>query len=158
MVTVESSLEGPAASLVELSARAHSIVVGHSGHGRVLGALLGSVASQVVTHARCPVVVVREASDSATGQRGVVVGVDGSSGSELALAHAFEQASLRGVDLHVVHVWWTRATGVGTPDTLADQITQERLALAESMAGWSERYPDVEVHDAVAPAHLVQAL
>ena len=35
------------------------IVVGSRGHGRLAGLLLGSVAQKVVTHASCPVLVVR---------------------------------------------------------------------------------------------------
>ena len=39
--------------------RADLIVVGSRGHGRLAGLLLGSVAQKVVTHASCPVLVVR---------------------------------------------------------------------------------------------------
>ncbi len=145
LVTSESSLDRAADILVALSARAHAIVVGRSGHGPVVGAVLGSVASRVVTHALCPVVVVQEPGLAGTGEGGVAVGVDGSAHSELALAHAFDQASARGVGLHVIHAWWTRATAGRTPATRADQVAQERLTLSEAMVGWAETYPDVEV-------------
>jgi nucleotide-binding universal stress UspA family protein len=37
--------------------------------------------------------------------RGIVVGVDGSDGSRHALAWALDEARLRGVAVHAVHVW-----------------------------------------------------
>lgn len=157
VVTAASSLDRAADTLLALSERAHSVVVGRSGHGPVVGAVLGSVASGLVTHAHCPVVVVHESSAS-TDRRGVTVGVDGSAHSELALAHAFEQASVRGTDLHVVHAWWTRATAGQTPDTQRDQIAQESLTLSEAMVGWAEHYPDVEVRVSMPVGPAVLAL
>jgi nucleotide-binding universal stress UspA family protein len=144
-VTRQSSLDRAGGELVELSARSHSVVLGRGGHGPLVGAVLGSVASHVAVHALCPVVVVHASSDGATGRSGVAVGVDGSAVSALALEHAFEEASLRGVGLHVIHAWWTRATNGSVPDTRADQTTQKRLMLSEALAGWTEQYPDVEV-------------
>ncbi len=156
-VTSESGLERAADTLVALSARAHAIVVGRSGHGPVVGAVLGSVAARVVAHAQCPVVVVRGPGHGGA-RSGVTVGVDGSALSELALAHAFDEASVRGVGLHVVHAWWTRATAGQAPATQADQIAREKLTLAEAMAGWAETYPDVEVRVSMPIGPAVLAL
>jgi nucleotide-binding universal stress UspA family protein len=50
----------PAAVLVEESRQADLLVVGHRGHGAFTGMLIGSVSIHCVTHAACPVVVVRE--------------------------------------------------------------------------------------------------
>ncbi|NLA36235.1 MAG: universal stress protein [Actinobacteria bacterium] len=59
-VTVEShALEGaPSSALIESGKDADLIVIGKRGHGGFLGLLMGSVATQVVNHAPCPVVVV----------------------------------------------------------------------------------------------------
>ena len=59
-VTVEKVvLEGPAGSnLCERSADAALLVVGSSGHGRVMDALTGSVSRHCSHHAKCPVVVI----------------------------------------------------------------------------------------------------
>ena len=161
-VTVQSAVDRAAGELVDLSARADTIVVGRSGHGPAVSAVLGSVAMQVVTHAECPVVVVHDPTDSATDARadarGVVVGVDGSAVSELALGYAFEQASLRGVHLRVVHAWWTTVPSGLMWDIKAEQVTLEQLALSETLVGWSEKYPDVEVRPSLPLAAPVSAL
>jgi|SRR5512145_3367500 nucleotide-binding universal stress UspA family protein len=56
--------EGPAGSaLVRAAEGADLLVVGSRGHGGFVGLLLGSVSQQCVTHAPCPVLVVRGKSD-----------------------------------------------------------------------------------------------
>jgi nucleotide-binding universal stress UspA family protein len=53
-------LEGhPAPVLLELAKDADLLVVGSRGHGQFTGMLIGSVSEHVVSHASCPVVVVR---------------------------------------------------------------------------------------------------
>lgn len=53
-------IEGhPAEVLITLGEEADMIVVGSRGRGGFVGALLGSVTTNVVNHASCPVVVVR---------------------------------------------------------------------------------------------------
>ncbi len=49
----------PATALIEDSEHAALLVVGSRGHGGFTGMLLGSVSNSVVSHAHCPVVVVR---------------------------------------------------------------------------------------------------
>jgi nucleotide-binding universal stress UspA family protein len=49
----------PAQVLVDQSADADLLVVGHRGHGAFAGMLVGSVSIHCVMHAHCPVVVVR---------------------------------------------------------------------------------------------------
>jgi nucleotide-binding universal stress UspA family protein len=68
MVVVQGS---PAPVLIEESQHADLLVVGSRGHGAFTGMLLGSVSEHCVSHAACPVVVVRghrrEASDDEHG-------------------------------------------------------------------------------------------
>lgn len=49
----------PAVVLVDASRRARLLVVGSRGHGELAGMVIGSVSQHCVTHAHCPVVVVR---------------------------------------------------------------------------------------------------
>ena len=62
-VTTVVAYGHPAPVLVEESAAADLLVVGHRGHGAFTGMMLGSVSIHCVTSARCPVVVVRGEQD-----------------------------------------------------------------------------------------------
>lgn len=151
-LTVRSTLVsgGGASTLVELSRAASLVVVGARGQGGFSGLLLGSVGTQVSAHAHTPVVVVRPAlADLSTAP--VLVGVDGSRGSDQALGFGFDEASGRAVPLVALYAWWMlplRNLGPTTPrryDPAQAQSEAERM-LAEALAGWSAKYPDVEVH------------
>jgi nucleotide-binding universal stress UspA family protein len=108
--------------------------------------LLGSVSSALVQHANCPVAVIHS-SEGATpdSDAAVLVGIDGSPASEAATAFAFDEASRRGVDLVALHAW----SDVGVFPVLGmdwhDREIEGREVLAERLAGWQERYPDVHV-------------
>ena len=49
----------PAEVLMQQAERAELLVVGSRGHGRIFGALLGSVSQYLAGHAACPVVVIK---------------------------------------------------------------------------------------------------
>jgi nucleotide-binding universal stress UspA family protein len=54
-------IEGhPAPALIEASRGADLFVLGSRGHGEFVGMLLGSVSEHCVTHAHCPVLVLRD--------------------------------------------------------------------------------------------------
>lgn len=140
----------PVPTLLKMSDAAEMIVMGSSGRGLLARGLLGSVSSAVVRHANCPVAVVRdgELPDPRNGY--VLLGTDGSPASELATEIAFDEASRRGVDLVAMHAWSDAAVvEVFDIDWPAVEGEAQR-SLAESLAGWQERYPDVCVHRFVA--------
>ncbi|ABM12782.1 MULTISPECIES: universal stress protein [Mycolicibacterium] len=140
----------PVAALVDLAKDAEMLVMGSRGLGKWERRLLGSVSSGVVHHAHCPVAVIHDVDPLIPhpAQAPVVVGVDGSPASEHATAIAFDEASFRGVDLVAVHTW--SDAGYELPGTgWAEIQPEEDMLLAERLAGWQERYPDVTVHRVV---------
>jgi nucleotide-binding universal stress UspA family protein len=152
----------PAAVLQAESAHAALVVLGDRGLGGFTGLLLGSVAVTLAAHAACPVVVVREDEPAPAAARTepVVVGVDGSPAGEAAVAFAFEAAAMRGVPLVALHTWHDLLVDATMAPLLDfDALdADEREVLAERLAGWSEKYPDVAVRRRVArdrPAHAL---
>jgi nucleotide-binding universal stress UspA family protein len=150
--------------LVDLSANATVIVLGARGLGGFTGMLVGSTANSVVAGAACPVVVVRTPPLGAAQTRGpVVVGVDGSPASEEAIRFAFEEASLRRCPLIALHTWTEVFID---PELNVDRIVfdttvleqRERELLAQRLAGWQEKYPDVQVTRVVKRDRPVRAL
>lgn len=133
-------------TLVDVSKDADMVVVGCRGLGGVKSLLLGSVSSGLVHHAHCPVAVIHDEDPlmDHPAAAPVAVGVDGSPASELATAIAFEEADRRGVDLIAVHTWMNSADfDVDVPrEGLPAQAEED---LAQRLAGWSERFPDVVV-------------
>jgi len=137
-------------ALLKMSDTAEMIVMGSAGRGALARGLLGSVSSAVVRHANCPVAVVRDEELPDPRKGYVLLGTDGSPASELATEIAFDEASRRGVDLVAIHAWSDAAvTEIFESEWPAVEGEAQR-SLAESLAGWQERYPDVDVHRFVA--------
>ncbi|VEG56558.1 UspA domain-containing protein [Mycolicibacterium aurum] len=138
--------DGIVPELTEASASARIMVIGSRGLGPVGGVVLGAVSRTLLHHARCPVVVAKEGvvrkSDRS---RPVLLGIDGSPASEAAIAFAFDEASRRGVDLIALHAWSDVAVFplLGMDWHKYEQEGHE--ILAERLAGWQEKYPDVHV-------------
>jgi nucleotide-binding universal stress UspA family protein len=99
-----TEVTSPSRALVEASNDAALVVLGSRGYGRVVGALLGSVAFTVAARATCPVIVVRDdAMDTPVGpQRRVVVGTDGSAEAAAAVGFAAERAAMASAALEVI--------------------------------------------------------
>lgn len=139
----------PTAVLVAESRAAQLLVLGHRGIGGVAGMLLGSVGVALAAHSACPIVVVRgtRPGEPAAETGPVVVGVDGSPMSEAALAFAYGAADARKVPLVAVHTWRDYFLEPSTAPLLDwDAIEEsERQNLAERLAGWGEKFPDVAV-------------
>lgn len=142
----------PISALADLTKDAEMIVVGSRGLGKWERRLLGSVSTGLVQHAHCPVAVIHDEDPLIPhpDRAPVVVGIDGSPASEHATAIAFDEASRRGVDLVAVHTW--RDAGYELPGAGWTEVQpEEEMLLAERLAGWQERYPDVTVHRVLHP-------
>ncbi|MDQ1652854.1 MAG: hypothetical protein QOI35_2054 [Cryptosporangiaceae bacterium] len=152
-LTTEVVIGNAAGTLVTESETASLLVIGARGRGGFAGILAGSVATQVSAHAHCPVIVVRPGTDVsqlAANIRPVVVGVDGIGESQAAVEFAFEESSLRGVSLTAIHAWTEPPRSGGEQFTPVgygyDEAHREaERTLAESVAGFSEKYPEVRV-------------
>ena len=133
-------------ALVTASKRARMVVVGSRGLGAVGRAVLGSVSSGLVHHARCPVAIVHADQAQASDRTSpVLLGIDGSPASEAATALAFDEASRRKVDLVALHAW----SDVGIFPIVGmnwhEYEDEGHEVLGERLAGWQEQYPDVHV-------------
>ncbi|AKK04198.1 universal stress protein [Corynebacterium epidermidicanis] len=155
----------PIDMLLEMSKTSTMIVMGSRGLGGLSGMVMGSVSAAVVSHAECPVVVVREDCNFEGVENGpVVVGVDGSSVSAKATEFAFDEAAARDVELHAVHTWMDMQVQASLAGLAAAQqqwqvVEEEQNALlSERLAGFQETHPDVVVKKIVTRDRPVRAL
>ncbi|MGW4331157.1 universal stress protein [Nocardia sp. NPDC004573] len=145
---VEADLidEPVATYLIDRSRGSRMVVVGNRGLGAFRRRLPGSVSAAVIKHAQCPVGIVRSApaTDAESVSEPVLVGVDGTRHCLPAVLLAFEEASRREVELIALHAW-SDTRGANLIPTWDAVRELEDAALAESLAGFGERYPEVSV-------------
>ncbi|CAN3127412.1 universal stress protein [Mycobacterium sp. smrl_JER01] len=145
-VNVDVRHDGVVPEFTDASDHAELLVIGSRGLGPVGGAVLGSVSRALLHHARCPVVITKEGGVSRTDEKlPILLGVDGSPASEQATAFAFDEASRRGVDLVALHAWSDVAVFPILGMDWHQYEQQGHEILAERLAGWQERYPDVAI-------------
>jgi nucleotide-binding universal stress UspA family protein len=163
-------VRGRAASVIVDEARAMPadlVVVGHRGHGRWESMLLGSVSSEVVDHAPCPVLVAR---DERLGP--IVFADDGSSGARLAETVLTRWPIFAGLPITVVTVaqegfpYGAALAPMGYPGVMDDLVKsseeQERQARLENVAAAGRlRAAGFEATDFLRegdPAHQIVAV
>ncbi|GGL13413.1 universal stress protein [Sphaerisporangium melleum] len=155
-------MDGAAQDALTLASQdAQLLVVGHRGRGGLTGQLLGSVARHLAACAACPVVIVRGEEPGGGGE--VVAGVAGRPDDAAVLEFAFQEAMLRRGRLRAVHAWTHPALrGPGDMQPLVYDIDavgeEEARLLAETLAGWRRKYPDVDLIEDVVRAHPGEAL
>lgn len=94
------------------------VVLGSRGHGPIQSMLLGSVSAEVVDHAPCPVLVVRDAA-----LRGILLADDGSESARSAADVLEAWPVFRGLPLTVLSVAETRLpTAAGMTPGLYDEV------------------------------------
>lgn len=97
---------------------------------------IDACAVQVAARAACCVLIARKVAHSGGP---ILVGVDGSSGSDQALGMAFEAAANHDAELVIVRAWRPESTPAG------DDARSE-AQLADGVALWQEKYPSVLTH------------
>lgn len=156
----------PIDMLLAMSEDATMIVMGSRGLGGLSGMVMGSVSAAVVSHANCPVVVVREDNvvNEQTKYGPVVVGLDGSEVSDQATEVAFAEADARGAELVAVHTWMDMQVQASLAGLVAAQqqwedVEKEQTELLEQrLATYIECYPEVEVKKIITRDRPVRAL
>jgi nucleotide-binding universal stress UspA family protein len=153
-ISTDMPVRAPAAALIAESEDADLVVVGHRGLGGFAGLLVGSVGVQTAAHAACPVVVVRDNGNDRDQPREaadhVVVGVDGSSLSSLAIDFAFGHATQRGLGVVAVQAYPASGLPASSDPRLVayaddDWLDTQQRRLAEVLEGYRHKYPDTPV-------------
>lgn len=137
--------------LLELSKQARLLVAGSRGVGRPVEALPNSTEAVLAMHSHCPVVVVPD--EPVPDEGAIVVGVDGSPLSEAAVEFAFDSAAARDARLVAVHTWSGAVPGAGATDS-----GREDRLLAGVLAGWQQKYPEVDTTRLVVQDRPVRVL
>lgn len=137
---------GPASAvLIDESENAALAVVGSHGRGGFAGLGAGSTALHLAAYGHCPVMVMRR---DPLPDHPIVVGVDGSTASEAALAFAYEEAVLRGGSVRAVFACWeAEAIASAEMGMLRDPEQLQMLSAARlerTVSPWREKYPHVE--------------
>lgn len=156
----------PIDMLLEMSKGVTMIVMGSRGLGGLSGMVLGSVSAAVVSHAECPVVVVREDNqvNETTKYGPIVVGVDGSEVSQRATEVAFAEADARGAELLAVHTWMdmqvqASMAGLAAAQEQWEMVEREQTdMLTERLAPLVEKYPNVQVKKIISRDRPVRTL
>ncbi|HEU4947195.1 MAG TPA: universal stress protein [Kribbella sp.] len=153
----------PAEVLLDLSRDASLLVIGRRGAGGFAELVLGSTSQVCAALVRTALVVVPDTWRPDEPDRGrIVVGVDGSPSCQAALAFGFALASTRRAELEVVHVSDV-PEAFPRPDVWLDPDEPPwragaELLVAEALANWTEKYPEVVVRTRFCAGHPVQVL
>jgi nucleotide-binding universal stress UspA family protein len=116
------------------------IVMATRGHSGVVRAMLGSVASELLSKSPVPVVVVRAGAQPMEHVRQILVPVDGSAESERAMSAAADLAAVAGANMTLLQVvppgpipTWASETAVAVElGQYADPGQVDRAALADA--------------------------
>jgi nucleotide-binding universal stress UspA family protein len=155
-------VDGPAAEiLVARSAHAATVVVGaHGAHG-LPGLRLGATSVHVALHGAGPVVVVPALPEIPDGP--VVVGVDPTEGSGLAVWYALHEARLRGTGVVAVHAWlpprpqWPHRVAA-LPGPYAELQALSHQVLDAALDRWRGAFPEVPVERRLLPGEPAPTL
>ena len=152
----------PAQAVAESGSGALMLVVGSRGVGAFTAMVLGSVSRYAASHASCPVVVVRDETQSL--HRQVAVGLGDLDSCTDVLTFAFEEAVPRNATLLAIHAWdvpqadVSRAGETFTAPDLRRAEAEASRQLTELLDNWRTKYPEVPVSQDVVHGHPGRAL
>jgi len=131
----------PASAIVEEARawKADLVVLGNRGHGPIASMVLGSVSTEVVDHAPCPVLVVRDAAIDS-----IVFAEDGSPGAERVARALRSWPVLQGLPIDVVSVAetsmpWSAGMTAGLYEEVAATYARDVELARESTLALADR-------------------
>ncbi|NLT30394.1 MAG: universal stress protein [Propionibacterium sp.] len=153
----------PGGVLARLSEKADLMVVGRRSISGLERLFVGSTSVGVAATSKCPVIMISAANmPELTGQfRRIGVGVDNTHRGKAAVEAAFEEASLRGAELEVIHAWqppnhffadWSDKAEGGEHQQAVEQGVEELLGPLR------RQYPQVRLQVKLIPGHPVPEL
>lgn len=170
-------------ALVKESQNAELLVIGNRGHGRVRGALLGTVAFSVAIHATCPIAVVRDSlRPLPSPEYPILAASDGSPASFAAVVEAARLCSETDATLKILvaydapsrapqlvasypadetssDVWQRVEEEPGRDGRSTRQHQREAATIAQDAAAAArEKYPDVPIELIVAGGRAERAI
>lgn len=136
--------------LIDLSASARMIVLGHTTTTEWESMVQHSDVVSVSNHAVCPVVTWRSLDGfHPPDDRPILVGMDGTDLSIAAVEHAYAVAAALGAPLVAIHTWSEESTFTyGEASRFTDwtaYIDRMKAHMTDRLGRFAERYPDVEV-------------
>jgi len=138
---VAEIVEGSAVeALLHVSRNAALVVVGEGHLAAYVSVSIDATAIHIAAQAECSVMVVRNAEEI---PGPVLVGVDGSAGSEQALGFAFDAAAQRQTELVVLQVEERDDDPPGDPP--AAPVAAPVAPAVVGLADWRQKYPGVAV-------------
>lgn len=149
----------PTQVLNDRAENAKLLVIGSHPLGRSEDMVYSTGVAQLAAESDCSVVVVPQ-KPSRPGS-GIVVGVDGSRTSIAAVAFAAEMADRQRQKLTVVYASATPPSWLGAKGAISwpfEPGDEERLVIAEAVAGLAQSYPDLVVNTSLAQRQPVDAL
>ncbi|MFE7607011.1 universal stress protein [Streptomyces celluloflavus] len=162
-VTTEQVSAQAVDALVDHSRNASLMILGSRGHGAISGFLLGSVSLNVLGHAECPVVTVREDVTAAYERPELVVGVlERGTRDEVVLGFAFAAADAHHARVRAVRAWEPPATmGFATTAPASsgpEPAAGEEKSLADALMPWRAKFPGVDVVEQVERGRVAPVL
>lgn len=144
--------------LPQVARHARLLVVGRNrvrGPQRLVGAQ-----GNIFLSARsgCPVIVVPMTWKASATDRRLAVGIDGTPLSTEAVEFAFRTAADREGDLTVVHAQPAPRHDRDQGDVEESWVSRADLMIAETLAGWTDDYPEVKVTRFLTARPVVEAL